>query len=132
MDHDNQPISKANNAPALFLQRNLKIKQLLFIAFLAGLVYSVYSSNFDGPFIFDDSRIQNNPPIHLTNLSATNLLTAGFESSPKTRPLSYMSFALNYYFHGFSTRGYHLVNITIHWITAFWGPLSNATNNVNK
>ena len=119
MDLDNQPIAKTNNAPALFLQHYPRIKQLLLITFLAGLVFSVYSSNFDGPFIFDDSRIQNNPPIHLTNLSATNLFKAGFESSPNTRPLSYMTFALNYYFHGFNTRGYHLVNITIHWLTAF-------------
>jgi tetratricopeptide (TPR) repeat protein len=89
--------------------------------FLLGLalsVFLIYSSNLNGPFIFDDSRIQNNPQLHLTDLTPGNLIKAGFESSPKTRPVAHISFALNYYFHGFDTRGYHLVNITIHVLTA--------------
>ncbi len=104
----------ANNHPKI----PLKVQQALFIIFLAGLVFLVYSSNLDGPFIFDDSRIQNNPHLHITNLSLKNLIKAGFESSPSTRPVSYITFALNYYFHGFQTQGYHLVNIIIHALTA--------------
>jgi len=93
------------------------IESLLFLG-LALSVFLIYSSNLDGPFIFDDSRIQNNPQLHLTDLTPGNLIKAGFESSPKTRPVAHISFALNYYFHGFDTRGYHLVNITIHVLTA--------------
>jgi hypothetical protein len=96
----------------------LKIQLLLSVVFLVVLVFFVYSSNVDGPFIFDDSRIQNNPQLHITYLSLNNLFKAGFESSPGTRPVSYITFALNYYFHDFQTKGYHLVNIFIHAMTA--------------
>lgn len=88
--------------------------------FLLSIVFLIYSSNLNGPFIFDDSRIQNNPQIHITSLSPQNLLRAGFESSPQTRPAANISFALNYYFHGFDTMGYHLVNIAIHALAAFF------------
>ena len=95
-----------------------KVQQALYIFFLVAFVFIVYASNLDGPFIFDDSRIENNPQLHITSLSLHNLAKAGFESSPSTRPVSYMTFALNYYFHGFQTRGYHLVNICIHALAA--------------
>jgi hypothetical protein len=95
-----------------------KVQQALYIFFLVAFVFIVYSSNLDGSFIFDDSRIENNPQLHITSLSLHNLAKAGFESSPSTRPVSYMTFALNYYFHGFQTRGYHLVNICIHALAA--------------
>ena len=104
--------------PVKHSKMQTKAQPLLFILFLAGLVFLVYSSNLDGPFIFDDSRIQNNPHLHITDLSLQNLIKAGFESSPKTRPVAYISFALNYYFHAFQTRGYHLVNICIHALAA--------------
>jgi tetratricopeptide (TPR) repeat protein len=94
------------------------VQQALYIFFLVAFVFIVYASNLDGPFIFDDSRIENNPQLHITSLSLHNLAKAGFESSPSTRPVSYMTFALNYYFHGFQTRGYHLVNICIHALAA--------------
>jgi len=96
---------------------NWIIDSLVFLLFFSA-VFLIYSSNLNGPFTFDDSRIQNNPQIHLTDLTFENLIRAGFESSPKTRPVAHISFALNYYFHGFNTRGYHLVNITIHVLTA--------------
>ena len=110
----------ADSTPDPSPLQNPRTKQLIFFALLAGLVFAVYASSIDGPFIFDDSRIENNPPLHITELSAAGLIKAGFASSPKTRPLSYMSFALNYYFHGFNTRGYHLVNIAIHLLTAYF------------
>jgi tetratricopeptide (TPR) repeat protein len=42
---------------------------------------------------------------------------AGFESGSKQRPIPYISFALNYYFHQYDVAGYHVVNILIHMIT---------------
>jgi hypothetical protein len=36
----------------------------------------------------------------------------------KTRPLAYLTFALNYFVHGFDLTGYHVVNIVIHIVTA--------------
>ena len=93
------------------------IESLLILGLVLS-VFLIYSSNLNGPFIFDDSRIQNNPQLHLTELTFQNLIKAGFESSPRTRPVSYMSLGLNYFFHGYETSGYHLVNITIHALTA--------------
>jgi hypothetical protein len=94
------------------------VRQVLYIVLLTGFVFLAYANSLDGPFIFDDSRIENNPQLHITNLSLHSIAKAGFESSPSTRPVSYITFALNYYFHGFQTRGYHLVNICIHALTA--------------
>jgi tetratricopeptide (TPR) repeat protein len=88
------------------------------IFLLAAIVFLAYGSNLDGAFIFDDSRIENNPALHITDISLDSLSRAALESSPKTRPVAHLSFALNYYFHGFDTRGYHLVNICIHALAA--------------
>jgi tetratricopeptide (TPR) repeat protein len=94
--------------------------QGLLLLCLTGVIFLVYSSNLDGPFILDDSRIENNLPLHITNLSLKNLARAGFESEPSTRPVSYITFALNYYFHGYSPTGYHLVNICVHALAAIF------------
>jgi hypothetical protein len=104
----------------IFAVNNGPLKQFLPMLGLAIIIFLIYSSNLSGPFIFDDSRIENNPPLHITNLSLQSLTKAGFESSPSTRPVSYITFALNYYFHGFHTTGYHLVNICIHVLAAIF------------
>ena len=79
------------------------------------LVFLIYSSNLDGPFLFDDgTNIQHNSAIRLTRLSWTGLKDAAFNSPLSNRPLAYISFALNYYFHGYRTVGYRTVNILIH------------------
>ncbi len=104
-----------------FIKKNTgTLKEIFLLLILAGLVFLIYSSNLKGTFIFDDSRIENNAPLHITQLSLKNLATAGFESSPNTRPVAYITFALNYYFHGFHTTGYHLVNICIHILAAIF------------
>ena len=79
------------------------------------LVFLIYSSNLDGPFLFDDgNNINNNPAIRMTRLSWSGLKDAAFNSPISNRPLAYISFALNYYFHNYRTVGYHTVNILIH------------------
>ncbi|MGD8273772.1 MAG: tetratricopeptide repeat protein [Desulfobacterales bacterium] len=84
---------------------------LLFSVF----IFLIYSNTLTGPFIFDDRpNIQQNPKIRLKHLSVPDLLTAGFESPSRRRPVSNISFALNYLFHGYNVVGYHFVNILIH------------------
>jgi tetratricopeptide (TPR) repeat protein len=79
------------------------------------LVFLIYSSNLEGPFVFDDgSNINNNPAIRLTQLSWSGLKEAASKSPLANRPLAYISFALNYYFHGYRTVGFRLANILIH------------------
>ncbi|MGD8303696.1 MAG: tetratricopeptide repeat protein [Desulfobacterales bacterium] len=85
---------------------------------LAVLIFMVYSNTLTGPFIFDDRpNIQNNAKIKLTRLSLAELWEAGFESYSK-RPVSNISFALNYYLNGYNVVGYHFVNILIHIINS--------------
>jgi tetratricopeptide (TPR) repeat protein len=85
------------------------------------LVFFIYSSNLTGPFLFDDgNNIQNNPDIRLTQLSWDGLKKAASASPLSNRPLAYISFALNYYFHSYDTVGYRLVNILIHLATGIF------------
>ena len=82
------------------------------------LVFLIYSSNLEGPFVFDDGRnIENNPAIRLTQLSRSGLIDAATKTPLPNRPLAYISFALNYYFHSYRTAGFHLTNILIHMLT---------------
>ncbi len=69
----------------------------------------VYSNSLSVPFQFDDQiSIQGNPAIRdISNLKAI------FQFSP-TRFFTYVTFAVNYYFHGLDVFGYHLVNLIIH------------------
>ena len=84
-------------------------------AFLAILVFFIYAKTLTGPFVFDSIiNIEDNPHIRLSHISIKSLAQAGFKSYAKNRPVANISFALNYYFHGDKTVGYHLVNIFIH------------------
>jgi Flp pilus assembly protein TadD len=82
------------------------------------LVFLIYSGTLEGPFLLDDgSNIKNNPAIRMIRLSWSDLKEAATESPLTNRPLAYISFALNYYFHGYRTAGFRLVNILIHMST---------------
>ncbi|MBT8364901.1 MAG: tetratricopeptide repeat protein, partial [Deltaproteobacteria bacterium] len=79
------------------------------------VVILIYADTLTTPFIFDDiSNIKENPHIRVPFLSIKNLVWAGFQSPSTNRPLANISFALNYYFHGYNLVGFHLVNILIH------------------
>ncbi|MBU1054756.1 MAG: tetratricopeptide repeat protein [Proteobacteria bacterium] len=79
----------------------------------------VYSNTLHSPFVFDDKdNIVNNSFIRLNELSFQNLSDAAFKSNLPTRPVANISFALNYYLGGYQVWGYHLVNISIHLMTA--------------
>jgi tetratricopeptide (TPR) repeat protein len=85
----------------------------ILLIILAGL--AVYSNTLDVPFYFDDlNNISQNPAIHLKELNPENLYKAAFKSHISTRPVANISLALNYYFHGLTPAGYHIVNGIIH------------------
>ena len=97
----------AATLPAVFLA----------VSLLATL--AVYYPGLSGPFFFDDIfNIQNNPHLRLDQLDFSALQLAAFstESGPLQRPLSMMSFALNYYFLGESTTAFKAINLSIHLI----------------
>jgi len=100
-------------------QRSVAIYTLIFILF-GLLVFGIYSQTIEAPFVFDDSpRIQENRHIRLTELSPKDIVKAGFKSS-RTRPVAFITFALNYYFGQYDPAGYHIVNILIHLLSGFF------------
>ena len=92
-----------------------RMRTALLLSGLVVLVFVIYSSGLNGPFILDDmSNIEYNPHIRITRLSFDGLKQAAFEGAASRRPVANISFALNYFFHGENTFGYHLVNILVH------------------
>jgi len=89
--------------------------KILIPVLMALVVFGIYSNTFENPFVLDDlSSIQHNPHIRINQLNFKALKQAGFESPLSNRPVAYVSFALNYYFHQLDVAGYHLLNILIH------------------
>jgi tetratricopeptide (TPR) repeat protein len=91
----------------------------IFLCF-AILGFLLYSKTLNGPFIFDDQiHIQENVNIRITELNFKNLLKAGLnkKGSISKRPVGFITLALNYYFHQYDLKGYHIVNIIIHILT---------------
>jgi len=90
------------------------------------LIFLVYSNTFDASWHMDDlPNITQNYRLHLKNLGADEI-AATFFANPVSakhnrlyRPAACLTFALNWYFGRQDVRGYHIVNITIHFFTAF-------------
>jgi tetratricopeptide (TPR) repeat protein len=94
--------------------------ETLFVLSLALLVILIYANTIGSPFIFDSrNNIESNPHIRISKITLNDLTEAAFKSPAKQRPLSNISFALNYYLHGYNTVGFHVVNILIHISTGF-------------
>lgn len=92
--------------------------ELCSITLLVLVAVIAYANSLDNSFHFDDSRITDNPHIQISDLSLNTILNAALKSEPKTRPVANITFAVNYYFHEFDVRGYHLFNILIHTLTS--------------
>ncbi len=78
---------------------------------------AVYFPGLHGAFMFDDlPNLVNNPQVHLHDLSLADLASASFSSGAGIlrRPLSMLTFALNYYFFGPAPFSFKLVNLIIH------------------
>lgn len=96
--------------------------QPLFI--LACLCFLVYSNTFTASWQFDDyPNILFNPAIHVDQAGAESFFEALFvpfgTNGRLRRPISNLTFALNWYFGGDDVIGYHLVNLIIHTFTGF-------------
>jgi protein O-mannosyl-transferase len=112
---DDSPVT--NSSPRL----NHKAYFLLTGMAVAVLIFVLYSQILRSPFLFDDlPNIKENPYIRITSLSPQALINSGFKSFSSARPVSNISFALNYFFNGYNTPGYHIVNIIIHLLTGLF------------
>jgi hypothetical protein len=93
---------------------------LIIILILSTLL--AYANTFESPFVFDDFNVivKNNPHLHMKELSVDAFKTLITKAEGRKRPLSIITLALNYYYGGKNTFGYHVVNITIHILTGIF------------
>lgn len=102
----------------------LKIQKDKWKTFLAILIcvtvpLIIYSNSLTVPFIFDDfMSVVDNPDIR-DWINVKKHLFSGPEYSkhPEPRPLTFLSFAINYHFFSLNPLGYHLTNIAFHVLT---------------
>jgi protein O-mannosyl-transferase len=80
----------------------------------------IYANTLNVPFYFDDIDNIKNPALRIENASVEEVLNVLSTGTLKTRPVSNLSFALNYYLGGYRVQGYHLVNISIHLFTGIF------------
>ncbi len=82
----------------------------------------IYSNTLNSPWQLDDfHNIVDNSAVHMTSLDGSSIKTSWYAAPNKEslqRPVSYFTFALNWYFGQDNVTGYHLVNIAIHILTA--------------
>ncbi len=81
----------------------------------------IYANSFRGAWQFDDTpNIVENRNIALRVLDWDGISRALHApgSDRISRPLAYLTFALNYHFGGLDPAGYHRVNFIIHYLTA--------------
>ena len=94
--------------------------------FLFTLTFLIYSNTFNASWHFDDyPNILDNSNLHIKNLQLKTIYKtffgrSGTVSDSLYRPVSCLTFALNWYFGEDNVTGYHIINITIHILTAFF------------
>ncbi len=92
-------------------------------ALIGFLIGAVYGPSINVPFVFDDrdTVLGNESILKLWPLVGHNglgPLMAPPEFPTSGRPMVNLSFAINYYFGGYDTVGYHAVNIVMHFLSA--------------
>ncbi|MCW5198151.1 tetratricopeptide repeat protein [Desulfobulbus sp. F4] len=109
---------KVRQSEVAFSERHVMCYLLSFFLLLVA-----YLPSFQAEWHFDDSaNILENSPLHLTELTPAALKRTFFaypeHEGTLLRPVSNLSFALNWFFHQDRVFGYHLVNFLIHFLTA--------------
>ena len=116
---------KANNSnkddsvkrPTSFISKGYLFQEKLLLLLLPLLILITYSHSLHSPFVFDDiEHVASNPAIQISDLTFKNLRQAAVESPLSARPITYITFAINYFFHGHEVYGYRLLNMAIHML----------------
>ena len=97
----------------------------LILLYFSILLPLCYSNTFYSPWLLDDPpNITENYPLLINNLLPETLWSTffakPFAEGQLYRPVPNLSFALNWYFGQENPFGYHLVNLAIHILTAFF------------
>jgi tetratricopeptide (TPR) repeat protein len=94
--------------------------KFIIVVLLAFSAFTVYSNSLFSSFHLDDmSNIIENSDVTIQELTYDSLKVAAFTKVSGLRPVSYLSFAINYYYSGGDTFSYHAINTLIHVINAF-------------
>ncbi|MBT8366563.1 MAG: hypothetical protein KJP23_17875, partial [Deltaproteobacteria bacterium] len=97
------------------------------ITFLLFLIIVIYSNTFNAAWQFDDKpNIINNDYLHLKDLKPESLIQTLYTNptNPSVpgaklyRPVSFLTFAINWYFGQDNVIGYHIANLLIHFLAS--------------
>ena len=109
-------------------QNNFLLKTVAFLLLLF-FTFVIYSNTFDASWHLDDlPNIINNDYLHLDSFYLKNIAQTFFTDphNPEVlgdkpyRPVSCLTFAVNWYFGQDHVFGYHVVNILVHALTVFF------------
>jgi len=101
------------------------IRSFFSFVFFAFLIFLAYSNTFHSSWQFDDyPNILQNYRLHIKSLSPGSLINTTFahpvHAGRLYRPIPCLTFGLNWYLGGDHVTGYHIVNISIHVLAAFF------------
>ena len=102
-----------------------QITDLVFLSSICLITCLIYLPGLDGSFVFDDyPNIVTNKQIHVESftpevLSQLFIGLDGKTSIISARPVSGLSFAMNYFISGLEPYGFKLVNLLIHLLTGW-------------
>jgi tetratricopeptide (TPR) repeat protein len=97
-------------------------KNLFAFCCLIIVIFAIYSNTYHVSWQFDDFvNLIDHPGMHLKSLDWSEIKDTFFANRGKlNRPVSAFSLALNYYFSGTKVFSYHLVNTSIHCLSAIF------------
>jgi tetratricopeptide (TPR) repeat protein len=88
---------------------------------IAIVLLATYWNTFDASWHFDDeANIVNRVDLHLTDFTWDQIQRTISNENRIYRPVACFTFALNYYFNQDRVFGYHVVNLSIHFLTAIF------------
>lgn len=110
--------------PILLDIKNLRSTGFAFTTMFI-LLLCIYANSFNGTWQYDDYlNILDNTNIQLEEFSWENLgrILNGVSQHSATisRPISYLSFAINYYLHKYNVLGYHIFNFAVHFAASLF------------
>ena len=101
--------------------QNSKILALFALILIAGAAAVVYTPSMRAPFILDDTaKIVLNPDIKNMSEISSKLVYPyskehpSFRRNNPSRPLTFLTYAVNYRFSKLNPRGYHIFNVILH------------------
>ncbi|MBN1102786.1 MAG: tetratricopeptide repeat protein [Deltaproteobacteria bacterium] len=111
-------------APDSKKERFGHLRTLSAFLFLLALITLVYGNTFSASWHFDDHpNIRLNPRVHIRDLSPDTLMkvfSEGFGGEESLyRPVSCLSFSLNWICSGDRPAAYHMTNTLVHFLTGF-------------